>query len=356
LFIVCLMTAATARAVAAQEPATAPQGDADASTPPPPLIPPPSTAEPSVIVLPSGKSLARTEFDAYSLKCVKGTAGSLLKAVVSNSRTTTCMNYQGQLVVYGCTQHKPRGYAVSFWPGRDPETCYRAQQQQLYERQQQLRMQQMEQQQLQQQPLPQANRNMGLQTQRQNATVPVSFWDDVAVQCCAYYDQKGDPSGLISWHEDGTREYFRDCPKPGLRCLFHDDQLRAVFEHENKDKKDEVRAVHLISAGRIKKTFDSVEQARGDSEAGSAVAEFETLEAAIKKSGKDFQKAHQIQFQKYVASWTHHQGQKIAANIRQHDREREQMGAELLSTIKNAPASRTTVWAPWNNYLPVNID
>ena len=99
--------------------------------------------------------------------------------------------------------------------------------------------------------------------QRQPRNVP--FWNDVAVCCCSHY-KSGTLTGLISWNEDGTKHYFRDCPQPGLRCLFADDQLQAVFVCE-KDKgakgrdKTKVARVHLISGWKITETFKSVEEA-----------------------------------------------------------------------------------------------
>ncbi len=313
LLMLCLMTVVATQVVHSQEPPSEPApGDQREAAPPPPPVPYRAASKAAVVRLPSGTSLASADFDALSVRRTKGTAGSLLRDIASRSLKASCLNVGGSFVVYGCDRDKQVGYAVAFWPDKDPISCY----------------------------------------QDANHFDSRSFWDDVAVSCCSQYDKHGNRSALISWNEDGTKRYFRDCPQRGLRCLFDNDQLQAVFECE----KDKVRNVHLISGWKITETFKSVEQARESDAGGGVVAEFEKIEAAIKDSDKEFRDLHVKLYKAFVAKAKLRAEARISANIQQHELERESAMKALMQAVRDAPASRTSVWAPWNDYLPVNIN
>ena len=210
------------------------------------------------VVFPSGKSLAAADF--YSLSCVKATAGQLLDAVLAGRLDASCMNFDGSLVLYGVKQQNPVGYAVSFWPGKDPQSCY-------------------------QRKLEEARL---AKTRSQPA--PAEVWDDVAVRCCTHYDAKGNFSGwLMLWNEDGTKQYFRDSGR-GLSCLFQQDQLRTVVEHGAGSA---FSVVHLMSGWKIEKTFASAEEAKDNGAAQAALDEIERTAAVLKTADGEFRKATQ---------------------------------------------------------------
>jgi len=270
------------------------------------------------VTFPSGKSLRPADFYSFGQACAKGTAGQLLDAVLKGSPQTSCMNFGGSMVLYGVRQQNPVGPAVSFWPGKDPESCYQ--------------------------------RKLVEMKAQEARSILAAAWDDVVVRCCTQYDGRGRLNGwLMLWNEDGTKQYYRDS---SYDCLFQQDQLRSVVE---RAAGSESRAVHLISDWKIEKTFASTEEAKADSAGQAVLDEIERTIATLRTADSEFRKAHKKVWDFYVGQRRAASSRRISGIIASNAARNASALQSVKGAVKDSQASQSYLWSPGNNYLPVNV-
>jgi len=331
-------------------------------------------AEEHRLTLPCGASFGESDFDLLSR--VKGSAGQLLRTALTKplrnqTEHAALMGYQGSCVVYGMHQDKPKGLAVQFWPDKDPFTCY---QNALMDRQQ--RIADLNDRRI----APDANSGTGPQQQTGDSSRsvsnrysrsgpagqsgtgagsarldPVKVWDDVGVRCVASYGDHAVPDRFFaSWDERGRKQFFSF---PGTEksqtffFLFDRDELRTVVEAD----KQGVAAVHLIKDWKIDKTFNSREDAEADADGAVRLRQFNDFQAQVRAGGKEFCDAHKKAWNKRMAHKVNAANAAAVLDYNLAQEARSRMIDNVRQAVHDAPASRTVLWHPLNDYLPVVI-
>jgi hypothetical protein len=291
-----------------------------------------SAPDPAGVTFPSGKSVRPADFFNLSQSSAKGTAGQLLAAVSKGARDASCMKFDGSMVLYGIRQQTPVGFAVSFWPGKDPESCY------------QRKLMEIRQKQAQPGPQPATS------GATPRTSIFAAAWDDVVVRCCTRYDSKGKLTGwLMLWNDDGTKQFFRDSR---LACLFQHDEPRSVVERGTGGAP---QAVHLLSGWKLEKSYASADEAKADSAGQAALDEIDRLSDQLKTADVEFRKAHKKLFDWYIGQKRAASSRHISGIIASNAAQNAQNLQGVMGAVKDAPASRSYLWSPGTSYLPVDV-
>ena len=315
------------------------------------------------------------------MKCAKGTAAKLLGDCFNRPAKPSrdprvsypnCCNFNGCVVLYGLKQDKPVGWAVSFWPGKDPFTCYQSavavaearEANAVPERATGNAPVSV----APQQYPPDPWRRNGTTTPaappapiaKRQAPAPVSYWGDVGVRCLASYNSRGLADEFFAtWTVNGEKEFFRvSSPnkvqgKSSRFCfIFDHDRLNTIVQVDG----GQPRAIYLMSGWRIEKAFDDIDDAKADPNAGPRLARYDEIVSNLRAGNADFLKTHKAEWQKIVAQHTSNARIQISENMAMHQREREAMGRDVMNAVKQAPASRTVIYSPDFNYVPYVIE
>lgn len=279
---------------------------------------PPSVSRYSATFRP-GKTLAESDF--YGLSCAKGTASQLAQAISRGSLNASVIDTGDTVVVYGCKQAKIVGWAISFWPGKDPNSVY---QRMLGERR-------------------------GANPSATGVKVEgAEVWSAVGIHCCAHYSKGGSADGCaIRWNEDGTKQFYRNYAR-GLSCLFEQDRVRAVKEGPEP-------ALHLMNGWEIEKSLVGTGAAKGDSRAAAALDEIEKIENEFSTGDRAFHEIHKKVFTAMVAAHTRAALGRQLDKIRADQEANAQAMEDLRQAMANNPASKTLLYSAANNYLPVEV-
>ena len=144
---------------------------------------------------------------------------------------------------------------------------------------------------------------------------------------------------LATWNEKGEKHYCSEYSKGkrnGLCCLFKEDRLAMVLECQA----DVANTVHLITANEIAKTFDSTEQAQGDSAAGQLLHEIDETSDKLKEDGIGFKKTIKRVIDARVAAKSLTDRDKAAEKRRRRDEENSAALKERMKKIRDGQPTR----------------
>ena len=164
-----------------------------------------------------------------------------------------------------------------------------------------------------------------------------AFFEDQTPSLIASYS-KGKRQGILkTWNPEGQRVYwceYSQGKRNGFCCLFRDDQLLLLSECAN----DAFGDLHLISAGKVQRTFRGPEQAAGDETAKDALARLDEVES-------DIQASERILRQKAQAEERLDKQKAREAARKSEQAERQQRVAELNPQRRQAMQARTNARA-----------
>jgi hypothetical protein len=201
------------------------------------------------VTLPSGETLNTAELDARGVAV--GVARTLTDAAWQKPLTAAMFTptYDGVIPVFvdrkkftgpvtalmWCSKNKANGATVTFWEGKDPVSLFKA------------------------------GRD----------------FDQVGLK--QYINFKtGQLNGqAATWCADGKKEFlghYAQNKRDGVCYLFQDGEVRLILESRHGGGE----AVHLVSGGRVTKTFDDIDKAKSDETAGDMIQKVDQIESRLK--------------------------------------------------------------------------
>ena len=116
------------------------------------------------------------------------------------------------------------------------------------------------------------------------------FWDDVVVKEYMQYETNRWNGVVAAWTVDGKPSYFGKYVKgrrDGFCCLFQDGLPRLIVECSQGD----ISAVHVLSDGKVEKSFRTEGGATRDVTAGGLMRELDATEGRLKDEGRKYERS-----------------------------------------------------------------